>query len=115
MFTAPPLLLPLGHHLSQPHETGPKTHRCYTHVHSASSPPSSWPPPISASRDWTQDSPLLYSCSQLLLSSFLLATTYLSLTRLDPRLTAAILMFTAPPLLLPLGHHLSQPHETGPK
>ena len=31
-----------------------------------------------------------------LLSSFLLATTYLTLTRLHPRLTAAILMLTVP-------------------
>ena len=31
-----------------------------------------------------------------LLSSLLLATTYLSLTRLDPRLTAAILVSTVP-------------------
>ena len=31
-----------------------------------------------------------------LLSSFLLATTYLSLTRLDPRLTAAVLLSTVP-------------------
>ena len=31
-----------------------------------------------------------------LLSSFLLATTYLSLARLDPRLTAAVLLSTGP-------------------
>ena len=31
-----------------------------------------------------------------LLSSFLLATTYLSLTRLDPRLTATVLLSTIP-------------------
>ena len=31
-----------------------------------------------------------------LLASFLLATTYLTLTRLHPRLTAAILMLTVP-------------------